>query len=229
MSKIHDLTLLYVEDDDDLREQFVRILKNKFRSIIEASNGIEALEMYRKHKPDMMLVDINIPKIDGLEVIKMIRVNDEEMPIAILSAYSDQDKLLTAIKCGLSDYLIKPVPYKKLLNLLNDMVDKSIKCKHKNSVVLLQNGYIWNKAGRTLLYEKESIALTKRERIFLEYMVGQLDKVVTFDDIANLLWEEEESYVAYSSLSHLLKRLRKKLPEGLIENIYAEGYRIPSI
>jgi len=229
MSKTDDLTLLYVEDDDGLREQFVRILKNKFRHIIEASNGIEALEMYEKYKPDMMLVDINIPKIDGLEVIKTIRVNDEKIPIAILSAYSDQDKLLAAIKCGLSDYLIKPVPYKKLLDLLNDMVAKCMNCRQKNNVVLLQNGYMWNQESRTLLHEKEPITLTKRERIFLEYMVGEVDKVVPFDDIANLLWEEEESYVAYSSLSHLLKRLRKKLPEDLIENIYAEGYKIPSM
>jgi len=59
-------------------------------------------------------------------------------------------------------------------------------------------------------------------------MVKQVDNVVSFDSLANLIWENEESEIAYSSLSHLLKRLRKKLPEELIENIYGEGYRITS-
>ena len=223
-----DLTLLYVEDDKELREQFVRILKPKFKEIFEASDGVEALEQYACHTPDIMLVDINLPKIDGLEVIERVRKNDKDTPIVIVSAYSDQKKLLKAITLGLSDYLIKPVPHKKLLALFeNILVIKKENLEEKN-VILLENDYFWRKKEKILCHGEEIIPLTKREIIFLELMVKKVNQIVTFITIANLIWEDEESQVAYSSLSHLLKRLKKKLPKELIENIYGEGYRIRS-
>lgn len=228
MSKINKLTLLYVEDDLKLREQFVRILKPTLKDIYEASDGEEALERYKEFSPDMMLVDINIPKIDGLEVIETIRKSNKAIPIVILSAYSDQKKLLKAITLGLSEYLIKPVPYKKLLSVLESMAINCAFDVDVKNVILLQNDYIWQKEEKRLLYHNETIPLTKRERILLEFMTQGLNKVVTFDSITNLIWEDEEYRVAYSSLSHLLKRLKKKLPEELIENIYGEGYRITS-
>ena len=109
LSNTSELTLLYVEDDIKLREQFMRVLKPKFKEVYEASDGVHALVLYAQYSPDMMLVDINLPKIDGLEVIEKIRKSDKTTPIVILSAYSDQEKLLRAMTLGLSEYLIKPV------------------------------------------------------------------------------------------------------------------------
>lgn len=228
MRKTSNLTLLYVEDDKELREQFVRILRPKFKEIFEASDGLEALEQYQQHKPDMMLVDINLPEIDGLEVIERVREQDKETPIVILSAYSDQNKLLRAIKLGLSEYLIKPVPHKKLLALLDNMAMLYESQREDKNNIQLQNAYCWKKEEKVLYYQEKLITLTKRERIFLDFMLKHVDTIVPFVNILNLLWEDEESQVAYSSLSHLLKRLKKKLPEELIENIYAEGYRVAS-
>ena len=228
MSNTSELTLLYVEDDKELREQFMRILKPKFKEIYEASDGLEALEQYEQYSPDMMLVDINLPKIDGLEVIERVRKHDKTTPILILSAYSDQKKLLRAITLGLSEYLIKPVPHKKLLASLDHMAAMRKTTIEEKNIILLQNGYFWKKKEKILCYGDEIIPLTKREIIFLEFMLKQVDEIVVFLSIANLIWENEESQIAYSSLSHLLKRLKKKLPEELIENIYGEGYRIIS-
>jgi len=228
MSKLNTLTLLYVEDDLELREQFVRILRPKFKDIYEASDGRETLEKYKESSPDMMLVDINIPKIDGLEVVETIRKSNKAIPIVILSAYSDQKKLLKAITLGLSEYLIKPVPYKKLLALFEEMALSCEKKIDEKNIILLQNDYSWQKEEKILLHRNETISLTKRERILLEFMTQQLNRVITFDSITNLIWEDKAYDVAYSSLSHLLKRLKKKFPEELIENIYGEGYRIAS-
>ena len=229
MSNINELTLLYVEDDHELREQFVRIFNSKFKQVFEAEDGAQALELYEQHSPDMMVVDINLPKIDGLQVIEKVRKSDKNTPIVILSAYSDQEKLLRAMTLGLSEYLIKPVPQKKLLSLLEEMALKYGNDREKRSVIALPNGYFWKKEEKILCYHDEIITLTKREIIFLEFMMKQINKIVTLDSITNLIWENEESAVSYSSLSHLLKRLRKKLPEELIENIYGEGYRITSV
>jgi DNA-binding response OmpR family regulator len=228
MNNTSELTLLYVEDDEELRKQFMRVLKPKFKEIYEASDGVHALEQYAQYSPDMMLVDINLPKVDGLEVIEKVRKHDKTTPIVILSAYSDQEKLLRAMTLGLSKYLIKPVPHKKLLSLLESMaLINQTKMEEKN-IIVLKNGYFWKKKEKILCYGDESIPLTKREIIFLEFMVKQVDEIVSFISIANLIWEDEESQIAYSSLSHLLKRLKKKFPEELIDNIYGEGYRITS-
>jgi len=228
MRNTSELTLLYVEDDNELREQFVRILKPKFKEIYEASDGLQALEQYEQYTPDMMLVDINLPKIDGLEVIERVRKHDKTTPIVILSAYSDQEKLLRAIKLGLSEYLIKPVPHKKLLALLDKMALMNKVAIEEKNIIVLKSDFFWKKKEKMLCYGDESIPLTKREIIFLELMVKQVDNIVAISSITNLIWENEESQVAYTSLSHLLKRLKKKLPEELVENIYGEGYRITS-
>ena len=228
MNKTHKFTLLYIEDDKALQEQFLRVLKPRFKEVYEASNGVEALTMYMQYHPDIMLVDINIPKIDGLEVIKRVRQSDKETAIVVLSAYSDQEKLLNAIKLGLSDYLVKPVSHKKLLALLEEIALNVENKKEKNAVVELQNGYIWGKEEKILSHNNKMISLTKREISLLDFLIERLNNIVTPEVIESLLWEDEGDSDHYSSLSHLLKRLRKKLPEELIENIYGEGYRIAS-
>jgi DNA-binding response OmpR family regulator len=229
MNDIKELTLLYIEDDEVLREQFIRVLKPKFKEVYEAADGKEALKKYEQHHPNLMLVDINLPKIDGLEVIKRVRESDKYTPIVVLSAYSDKEKLLKAIKLGLSDYLVKPVPHKKLLALFDEIALKYENKKEENDLIALQNGYFWKKEEKILSYHDEIIPLTKREIMLLDCLLEQLNRIVTFEVIEALIWQNEDDADHYSSLSHLLKRLRKKLPEELIENIYAEGYRIHSL
>lgn len=227
MNKTNTLTLLYVEDDEALREQFMRALKPRFKQVYEAADGVQALEKYEQYHPDMMLVDINLPKVDGLEVIERVRESDKDTPIIVLSAYSDQEKLLRAITLGLSGYLVKPVPHKKLLALFDETAFNYVKGREKNNIVLLRNGYSWKKEERILSCAGETIPLTKRENLLLDFLIERINKIATPDIIEHLLWQEDDAD-RQGSLSHLLKRLRKKLPEELIENIYGEGYRIHS-
>lgn len=228
MSSTKELTLLYIEDDEALREQFMRVLKPKFKKVYEAGDGEVALKKYEDYHPDIMLVDINLPKIDGLEVITRVREKDKDTTIVVLSAYSDQEKLLKAIKLGLSEYLIKPVPYKNLLNIFDELALKSeIKCQEKE-LIALKNNYFWHNENQMLFYLKEMIPLTKRETLLLAFMIEQLNSTINIDTIISRIWKNEDDIEHASSLNHLLKRLRKKLPEELIENIYSEGYRITS-
>jgi len=228
MKQIYDLTLLYVEDDDELRKQFLRVLKLKFRTVYQAVDGAQAIDIYRDKQPNIIITDINLPKVDGLELIENIRKEDKETAIVIISAYSDQDKLLRAIKLGLSEYLIKPVPLKKLLLTLEEIVlNNDHKVADKN-IITLKNGYAWKSEERILIYGEKQISLTKREMTLLDFMIREIDKVITPYIIEELLWQDKDPIDVNSSMSHMLKRLRKKLPKELIENIYGEGYRISS-
>ncbi len=226
MKQIYDLTLLYVEDDDELRKQFIRVIKRKFKTVYQAIDGSEAFDIYKNKQPNIIITDINLPKIDGLELIESIRKQDKTTPIIILSAYSDQSKLLRAIKLGLSEYLIKPVPHKKLLLILETIAQEYKHTVVNKNIIILKNGYEWKSEERILSNDGKVIYLTKREMILLDLMIQQINKIVTPYTIENLLWQDHNRVDASSSLSHLLKRLRKKLPKELIENIYAEGYRI---
>ncbi|BAF73316.1 response regulator transcription factor [Sulfurovum sp. NBC37-1] len=228
MSKTKVLNLLYVEDDEALREQFLRVLKPAFNEVYEAADGVEAYEMYQTCKPDLMVVDINIPKMSGLELIEKIRKEDENTPIMILSAYSDREKLLKAVTLGLSQYMIKPVPYKELLTSLEKMAAGYEKKKSAENNLQLQGPYVWRQESQTLFYGNDMITLTKRERQFLTLLTDNLNHIVNKDEIIHSLWDYEVCEDPYNAFGHFLKRLRKKLPEALIENLYGEGYRISS-
>jgi len=108
MSK-YDLTLLYVEDNEINRDIFTQSFKRKFTEVYSAYDGIDGLEHYEKYKPDLILTDINMPRLNGLDFIKKIRETNTDIPIIIYSAFSEQDKLLKAIELGVTQYLIKPI------------------------------------------------------------------------------------------------------------------------
>jgi DNA-binding response OmpR family regulator len=224
----NDLTLLYVEDDAALREQFMRVLTPRFKEVYEASDGAEALEMYAQYHPDIMLVDINLPIIDGLEVIERVRKSDKETAIVVLSAYSDQEKLFRAVTLGLSGYLIKPIPHKKLLSLFEDISLVYENQKNEKGLIRLQNAYLWKNEEKTLLHNEMRIPLTKREILLLDFLLERRNTIVHPEIIEALIWQGDAETDHTASLTHLIKRLRKKLPEALIENIYGEGYRILS-
>lgn len=92
---------------------------------------------------------------------------------------------------------------------------------------MLRNGYSWKKEEKILSCAGETIPLAKREILLLDFLIERIDKIATSVIIEHLLWQENVSD-CHGSLSHLLKRLRKKLPQELIENVYGEGYRIHS-
>jgi len=117
----YDLTLLYVEDDDINRDIFTQSFKRKFTEVYPACDGLDGLEQYKRYKPDLILTDINMPRLDGLGLIEKIREQNTEIPIIIYSAFSEQDKLLKAIELGVTQYLIKPINRIQMNSVLKDV------------------------------------------------------------------------------------------------------------
>ena len=94
---MHKVTLLYAEDNQESRENYAFVLKDYFDEVYIAKDGREALAMYHEKKPDIVLLDVTMPKMDGLEVAQVIRKENEEIPIIMLTAHSEVDKLLRAV------------------------------------------------------------------------------------------------------------------------------------
>ena len=113
-----EINLLYVEDELSVRELLSKRLEKIVKNLYVAQNGQEGYEKYLEFKPDMILTDISMPKLNGIEMTKKIRELDNQIPIIIVSAHSDSSFLLNAIEYGITGYLIKPIDKLKLLNTL---------------------------------------------------------------------------------------------------------------
>ncbi len=125
-----EISVLYVEDQLDIQEEFVDILELYVDKIHTASNGQEGLQQYQKTLPDIIITDIQMPVMTGLEMVKKIREKDQEIPIVITSAFEDSQYLLEAIDLGVEYYILKPVMIDKLQNRL-ELIKKRIMQKRE--------------------------------------------------------------------------------------------------
>jgi len=112
------VNLLYVEDDITIRPIFERFLKRKVQNLFVAEDGLEGYEMFMELKPDLILTDIKMPKMNGIEMARKIRETDKNIPIIVLSAHSESDFFVEAIEAGVSGYLMKPIDKNKLFTTL---------------------------------------------------------------------------------------------------------------
>jgi YesN/AraC family two-component response regulator len=114
MIELKNLKILYVEDEDRTRESMCRILNKFFGEVVDASDGEDGFTIFKSQlndgiTPDIIISDINMPKMNGLEMVKAIREIDKEIPIVLLTAHSEANYLLEAINLKVSEYVIKPM------------------------------------------------------------------------------------------------------------------------
>ena len=112
---LSDIRLLYVEDDEDIAEEISFFLKRRVKELYVAKDGLEGIELFAKNRPDVIVTDIQMPKMDGLEMIAKIRETDAEIPIIITSAYNDIDFLSRSIDLGVNGYITKPINLSHML------------------------------------------------------------------------------------------------------------------
>jgi CheY-like chemotaxis protein len=117
-----NFTVLYVEDEKDISEMVSDILRQFFKKVYVAKNGAEGLEIFKKEQINMVLTDIEMPVMNGLEMTKKIREISYDVPIGIISAFNETDKFITAIKNGVNRYLLKPIEMESVLRTLHDML-----------------------------------------------------------------------------------------------------------
>lgn len=131
------LRALYVEDDDNIRNELSSLLSNFFGKIFVAKDGKDGIEQYVKNsgKIDVIISDINMPYLTGIEMVKRIREHNKEIPVIFTTAYSDNEYLADAIKLKVYDYIIKPIDIRNLLVVLNELAT----ILHQNELIAKQN------------------------------------------------------------------------------------------
>ena len=221
MKNFKELTLLLVEDEDSIRESMQEVFSGVFQKVISASNGDEGLKKFKKFSPDIVIADIMMPIMDGLEMSKQIKEVSKNTPVIILSAYSEKERLLKAIDVGIDKYVIKPIDMDELFVVLEQIVKTKI---IGADIIEISGGYSFNQTKKVLVKNGVEIALTKKELAFISLLVKRIGTRVLTEEIRNVVWFGEK--VNDPAVRTFIKRIRDKVGAGLIKNSPGLGYKI---
>lgn len=200
-----ELIILVVEDEIKTRESLINVLSERFSKVIGAQNGDEGLKKFKKFKPDLVITDIAMPIMDGLDMAREIKEISDDVPIVVLSAYSEKERLLRSIDIGIDKYLIKPVDIEELFKVLDCLVGEKIEA---NMLVKISEEYQFNKTKRTLIHNGKEIVLTKKELAFISLLLKQPGVLVLHEDIKKNVWIGE--HVSDTAVRTFIKRVRDK-------------------
>ncbi len=219
IKKLAHYKVVYAEDDLGVRTNVNELLSLLFNEVYLASDGEEAYALFLEHKPDLVITDIKMPRLSGIELVKKIREHDTTADIIIITAYTEVDFMLEAIELSLLRYIVKPITEAKLF----DALEKFLQSKEKTHLKELAPHWYYDHLQKMILNDAEHYELTKKETKFIELLL-QKDTIITYEEIEEKLWEHE--YMSLNALRLMVKNLRKKLPEGVLKNIQGIGYKL---
>lgn len=222
---LKNLNILYIEDEVSIKENVKKTLELFCNNVYDEENIEDAKKTLEKNRIDIIISDINLPDISGIDFIKELRKIDKTIPIIILSAYTDKNYLLEATKLKLVDYLTKPVDFKSLNSALNNCVDEIL--DNSRYVISFKNNIQYNVLHKKLIdfSNNEEIALTSKELTLLDLLIKNSNRVLSTDELKTTIWEDEFE-ATDSALKNLLNKLRKKVGKESIINISSVGYRL---
>ncbi len=220
--KLKNMTILYAEDEIGIRKNIADSLRYYTKEVYEAQDGKEAYEIYKEKNPDIILSDIHMPNVNGIEFVKKIRSENRNIPIVMITAHTDKEYLLEAVELHMEKYIVKPVDIDDLFETL----DKCVQVLDSNKKVLLKvdKDYMYDYDTKELKYKCENIILNRKEIIFLEVLISNQNRIVNYDELQEKVWGDD--VMTDSALRSLVRNLRKKLPTDLIFNLSGVGYRL---
>ncbi len=218
--KLKQLTVLYAEDEEGIRKNTASTLRYYVKEVIEAKDGLEAYEIYKNQKIDILFTDILMPNLNGIDLVKKIRKEDKNLAIVIISAHTDKDYLLEAIELKLEQYIIKPMNLKSLKASLKKCVDGVSKPMSQELV----DGYSYEFDTRTIYGKQGCNKLTKKEALFFELMLKNIGKVVSYSEIEYEVWQGD--IMSELALKSLVRNLRSKFCKECIKNHSGFGYKL---
>lgn len=216
------LSLLYVEDDAAVRRSAVEYLSRLCKTVYEAGDGKEAIRVWREHRPDIIITDISMPRLDGLDMAAYIRAHDRQVQIIVATAFTDTDYLMRAVELHLVKYLVKPITAKKLHEALAQSVSQR-EDKSRFTITLSDTCH-YNASTQRIVRDGQETKLTKNEGLFLNLLAHHHTRVVHYEEIEDAVWPD--GAMTSDAIRSLVRALRRKLPEGVIENISGVGYRL---
>ncbi|WNL15753.1 response regulator transcription factor [Aliarcobacter cryaerophilus] len=218
--ELKKLNILYVDDDEVLCSSTKNILSPLFNNVFIAENGEEAIEIFDNQKIHIVMMDVKMHNLSGIDVAKYMRDKDKNIPIFLVSSYTDVNELIEAIKLDLVDYIKKPFTFEKLLSTLFECLDK-MKLKGNLKHILGENIF-YDELSKKVFINNKDILLTKSEVKIIETLIKKRGQMVTYLEFINILDRE----LSESALKNIVYRLRSKLEGNSIKNLYNVGYML---
>ncbi len=219
------MKILIAEDEKDLRMLLADQLSSVGYTVIGAENGAEALRLYDKEKPDMAILDIMMPVMDGLSVLSKIR-ETSEMPIILLTARSEEVDKVGGLRLGADDYLVKPWSMNELLARIE--VQKRHLKKDTEEKTVITSGSLVMDFGNGVVKKGDVILnLNAKEYYMLKFFAENMGRVVTKRQIYEAVWQDEYLYDDNTITVHI-SHLRSKIDDdekNHIETLIGIGYR----
>ena len=223
MSKVK---VLLAEDEASLGMIVKESLETRNFEVYHALNGDEALQIYNSEKPDVLVLDVMMPKKDGFTLAQEIRQKNKYIPIIFLTAKSQTSDVLEGFQMGGNDYLKKPFSMEELIVRIKALLNR---VELKSNVEQIEIGeYSFNFTKQTLNYKEHTEQLTHREAELLFYLFEKKNEVLDRSFILNKLWGNDDFFNA-RSMDVFISKLRKKLKNDesiQILNVRGFGYKL---
>lgn len=233
------ISVLFVEDDENIANEMSELLSDIFYEVGVANDGVEAIEKYFNYYKtkgefyDLIITDLRMPKMNGIELIRNIYKENPLQKVIVLSAHSESEYLMELVNIGISQFILKPIEYDSFLDVIFKISKTIYESKYidaeESKVVKLSVDIYWDYENEHLFVNNENYKLTKKEYLLFELLLKNPEKTYTNEEIMTYLWKDEEKNPDITNLKNLISRLRKKLPNLNIENIYSFGYRINTL
>lgn len=220
MFEFKNFSILFVEDDLEIQKNMSKILSLLCNRVYVASNGLEAYEIFTNNVIHIIITDYEMPFINGYDLVLKIREISQNIPIIILSNYTDKEKLLKCIPLNLTSYLEKPIIYEKLLETLQ-------LCKNQieNNATLyltINDSLKYDFNTKSLIQDGNYIKLTTLEIQIFEYLLNKKNQLVYNDELLSVIFENDY----YGNIKNIIYRLRKKVSKDVIVNYKNLGYML---
>jgi len=217
--------ILIVEDEIRLREMVKEYLENEGFEIVEAGDGAEALEKCTDQTPDLVLLDIMLPKIDGWSVLKELR-KTSEIPVIMMTARGEEYDKLFGFELGVDDYIVKPFSLKELTARVRAVLRRfSGRVEHTNNIYEFETLNI-NLDSRKVMLDGANVSMTPKEFDLLSFLVQHQDKVFTREQLLDKVWGYEFGG-DYRTVDTHIKMLRESLGSyrSLVVTVWGVGYK----
>lgn len=219
--KASNYTILLVDDEQDILEFLSYSLKKEGYKIFTANNGKEGVELSKSLRPDLILLDVMMPQIDGIEACQMIRKNLhlEQPIIAFLTSRSEDYSQIAGLEAGADDYITKPIRPR----LLTSKVESLLRRKKESKVALDNKELKIDREKYLIAYKGNEMLLPKKEFELLELLASKPGKVFNRDQILSLVWGDG-AIVGERTIDVHVRKLREKLGNNYIRTIKGVGY-----
>ena len=215
------MKILLLEDDMMLNEMIAEYLTSTGHVITATTRGMQCLEVLEKEKFDLLILDINLPDIDGFTILEKLHAQKRMVPTIYISALIDIEDIARGFDIGCHDYLKKPFHLRELTLRINKILKtRIVPQKHKR----LSKHYSFDAETMTLLYNNEPHILPKRQLQIIELLAHNRSLVVQYDMFRNYVWNDD--FIDNATIRAEVNRVKKVLKEDFIKNIRGSGYMV---